>query len=142
MLFQLKITKILCGLNSSTTFHVFTSYVIIFVLYAVISCVLVRRYNYVSYSIVLGLTYSMVQDILWKVDTHPACQTIACFLYGARRFITVSIKARHWSLFWASRIQFAPLIPVSLGSLSVLSSHLRLGLPSGLLLSGLPTKTL
>jgi hypothetical protein len=57
--------------------------------------------------------------------------------YETRRFITVLTKARHWTLSWASWIQFAPSIPISL----MLSSHLRLGLPSGLLPSGLPTKT-
>jgi hypothetical protein len=41
------------------------------------------------------LTHSMVQDILWKADSHLACQTIAYFLYGKRRFITVFTKARH-----------------------------------------------
>jgi hypothetical protein len=52
--------------------------------------------------------------------------------YGTRRFITVFTKARHWTLSWASRIQFAPSIPISLRSISMLSSHLRLRLPSGL----------
>jgi len=31
----------------------------------------------------VGMTYSMLQDILWKADSHSACQTTACFLYGA-----------------------------------------------------------
>jgi hypothetical protein len=60
--------------------------------------------------------------------------------YGTRRFITVFTKARYWTLSWASWIQFAPSIPISLRSILMLSSHLRLGLPSGLLPSGLPTK--
>jgi hypothetical protein len=51
-------------------------------------------------------------------------------------------KSRHWNLSWASWIQFAPSIPISLRSILTLSFHLRLGLPSGLLPSGLPTKTL
>jgi hypothetical protein len=38
------------------------------------------------------------------------------FLYGTRRFITVFTKARHWTLFWASRIQFATSIPISVTS--------------------------
>jgi hypothetical protein len=50
--------------------------------------------------------------------------------YGTRRFITVFTKARHWTLSWASRIQFAPSIPISLRSILMLSSHLRLGLPN------------
>jgi hypothetical protein len=35
------------------------------------------------------------------------------FSYGTRRLITVFTKARHWTLSWASRIQFAPSIPTS-----------------------------
>jgi hypothetical protein len=45
----------------------------------------------------------MVQDILRKADSHSACQTIVCFLYGTRRFITVLTKACHRTLSWASR---------------------------------------
>jgi hypothetical protein len=33
------------------------------------------------------------------MHTHLASQTIACFLYGTRRFITVLKKYRHWTLF-------------------------------------------
>jgi hypothetical protein len=34
-------------------------------------------------------------------------------LYGNLRFITITVftEARHWSLSWASRIQFAPIDP-------------------------------
>jgi hypothetical protein len=49
-------------------------------------------------------THSMVQDIIWKADSHSACQKISCFLYGTRRLITVFTKARHWTLSWASRV--------------------------------------
>jgi hypothetical protein len=38
-------------------------------------------------------------------------------------------------------MQFAPLIPISVGSILMLSSHLHLGLPSGLFPSVLQTKT-
>jgi hypothetical protein len=72
------------------------------------------------------LTYYMVQDILWKVDSYSACKTIA-FLYETRRFITMLNKAHHWTLSWASRIQLAPSIPISVRSSLMLSSHLRLG---------------
>jgi hypothetical protein len=52
------------------------------------------------------LAHSMVQDILWKTDSHSACQTIACFLYGTRRFIDVLTKARHWILSWANTLRW------------------------------------
>jgi hypothetical protein len=42
--------------------------------------------------------------------------------YGTRRFITVFTKARHWTLSWASWIQFTPSIPISPRSILMLSS--------------------
>jgi hypothetical protein len=47
-----------------------------------------------------SLTHSMVQDILWKADSHSACQTIAHFIYGIWRFITMLTKAHHWNLYF------------------------------------------
>jgi hypothetical protein len=88
------------------------------------------------------LTYSMVQYILWKVDSYSACQRIICFLYGTRRFITVLTKVRHQTLFRVCRIQFAPSIPISLRSILMLSSHQRLRLPGGLFPSGVSAKIL
>jgi hypothetical protein len=60
-----------------------------------------------TYLLTYLLTHSMVQGILWKVHSYSACQIIACFHYGTRRFITVFTKARHCPLSWASWIQFA-----------------------------------
>jgi hypothetical protein len=99
-------------------------------------------HNVLTYLLTYLLTHSMVQNIIWKVDCHSAHKTISCLLYVTRRFITVLTKARHWTLSWANRIQFAPSSHISLRSILLLPSHLRLGLPSGLLPSGLPTKTL
>jgi hypothetical protein len=39
------------------------------------------------------ITYSMVQDILWRANNHLDFQTITSFLYGIRRFITVFTKS-------------------------------------------------
>jgi hypothetical protein len=83
-----------------------------------------------------------VQDIILKADSHSSCQKIGCFLCGTRRSITVLTKSSYWTLFWASQMHFIPSIPVSLRSILMLSSHLRLRLPKGLFPSGLPIKTL
>ena len=62
--------------------------------------------------------------------------------HGTRRFITALTNVRHLSLSWASPIQSIYPHPTSWRSILILSTHLRLGLPSGLLPSGFPTKTL
>ena len=62
--------------------------------------------------------------------------------YGTRRFITALTSVRHLSLSWANPIQSTYPHPTSWRSVLILSTHLRLGLPSGLFPSGFPTKTL
>ena len=59
-----------------------------------------------------------------------------------RRFITALTSVRHLSLSWASPIQSIYTHPTSWRSILILSTHLRLRLPSDLLPSGFPTKTL
>ena len=58
--------------------------------------------------------------------------------HGTRRFITAPTSVRQLSLSWASPIQSIYLHPTSWRSILILSTYLRLGLPSGLL----PSNTL
>jgi len=51
--------------------------------------------------------------------------------HGTRRFITALTSVRHLSLSWASPIQSIYPHPTSWRSFLILSTHLRLGLPSG-----------
>ena len=62
--------------------------------------------------------------------------------HGTRRFTTALTSVRHLSLSWASPIQSIYPHPTSWRSILILSAHLRLGLPSGLLPSRFQTKTL
>ena len=63
---------------------------------------------------------------LQLVKKFPAFQ-------GTRRFITALTIVRHLSLSWASPIQFIYPHPTYCRSILVLSTHLRLGLPSGII---------
>ena len=62
--------------------------------------------------------------------------------HGTRRFITALTSVRHLSLSWASPILSIYPHPTSWRSILILSTHLRLGLPSGILPFCFPTKTL
>ena len=62
--------------------------------------------------------------------------------YGTRRFITSFTRVRHLSLSWARSIQSMPPYLTSCRSLLISSSHLCLGLPSGLFPLGFTTKAL
>jgi hypothetical protein len=79
--------------------------------------------------------------LLEKLPTVKPLKKFSAF-YGTRRFITVFTRALHWSLSWARSIQFTPSHYIYLRSILILSTHLRLGLPSGLLPSGFPTNIL
>ena len=62
--------------------------------------------------------------------------------YGIRKFITALTSVRHPSLSWVSPTQSIYQHPTSWRSVLILSTLLRLGLPSGLFPSGFPTKNL
>jgi hypothetical protein len=79
--------------------------------------------------------------LLKKLRVRSASQKFPAF-YGTRRFITMFTRARHLSISWAQWIQSTSPNPISRRSILMLPSHLRPGLPSGLLPSGFPTKML
>ena len=90
------------------------------------------------------LTYLLTpwsRVLLEKLTGSAASQEIPR-IFGTLRFITVFTSARHLSLFWTNYIQSSQPPPTSWRSILILSSHLRLGLPSGLFPSGFPTRTL
>jgi hypothetical protein len=62
--------------------------------------------------------------------------------YGTRRSINLFTRALHWSLSWATSIQSTPSHSISPRQTLILFTHLRLGLPSGLFLSGFHTNIL
>ena len=87
-------------------------------------------------------TYSMVQSPSWEANWFAASQEIPRTFHVTRRFITALTSVRHLSLSWTSPIQSIYPHPTSWRAILILSTHLRLGLPSGLFPSGLPTKSL
>ena len=94
----------------------------------------------------LGLfvcTYSLLYITVF-LQNLTVCHPVKKFpaFYGNRRFITAFTNARHLPPSWASSIQYIPPHPTSWRSILMLSSHLRLSLPSGLFPSGFPIKTL
>jgi len=83
----------------------------------------------------------MEQSPSWEANWFEASQQIPEF-YGTRKIITAFTSDQQLSLSWASSIQSIPPHPTSWRSIIILSSHLRLGLPSGLFPLGFPNKTL
>ena len=81
------------------------------------------------------------RDLLEKLTGLQLVKKFPAF-HETRRFITALTSVRHLSLSWASPIQSIYPHSTSSRSILILSTHLRLGLPSGIFPSGFPTKTL
>ena len=90
------------------------------------------------------LTYLLTPWCRVLLEKLTGLQLVKKFpaLHGTRRFVTAFTRVRHLSLSRANPIQSIYPHPTSWRSILILSTHLGLGLPSGLLPSGFPTKTL
>ena len=78
--------------------------------------------------------------LLEKLTGLQLVKKLSAF-HGTRRFITALTSVRQLSLSWASPIQSIYPHPTSWRYILILSTHLCLGLPSGLLPSGFLTHT-
>jgi len=90
----------------------------------------------------LILTYLLTpwsRSLLEKLTGFQLVKKFPAF-YATQRFITTFTSAHHLSLSWASFIQSIPPHPTTWRSILILSSHLCLGIPSGLFPSGFPGK--
>ena len=90
------------------------------------------------------LTYLLTPWCRVLLEKLTGLQLIKKFpaFHGTRRFITALTNIRHLSLSWAHPIQSIYPHPTSWRSILRISTHLRLGLPSGLFPSNFPTNTL
>ena len=90
------------------------------------------------------LTYLLTQWCTVLLEKLTGLQLVKKFpaFHGTRRLITALTSVRQLSLSWASPIHSIYPHPTSWRSVLILSTHLRLGLPSGLLPSGFPTMNL
>ena len=102
---------------------------------------LLRQVGY-AIMVFFNLTYLLTPWCTVLLEKLASLRLVKKFpaFYGTRRFLTALTSARHLSLSWASPIQSSYPNPTTWRSILILSSHLRLGLPSGLFPSGFPTR--
>ena len=95
---------------------------------------LVYNYTYL-------LTYLLTPRCRVLLERLTGLQLVKKFpaFHGTRRFIIALTSVCHLSLSWASPNQSIYPHPIYWRSILILSTHLRLGLPSSLFPSGFPT---
>jgi len=101
-------------------------------------------YNDSIHTAKISITYLLTPRCRVLLEKLTGLQLVKKFptFHGIWRFITALTSVRHLSLSWASPIQSIHPHPTSWRSILILSTHICLGLPSGLFPSGFPTKTL
>jgi len=89
----------------------------------------------------IPLTYLLTPLYRVRLEKLTGLQLVKKFaaFHGTRRFITALTSVRQLFLSWANPIQSIYAHPNSWRSILILSTHLRLGLPSGSLPSSFPT---
>ena len=99
---------------------------------------------YKFYSTRTLITYLLTPWCRVLLEKLTGLQLVKKFpaFHVTRRFITALTSVRQLSLSWASPIQSIYPHHTSWRSILILSTHLRLGHPSGFFPSGFPTKTL
>ena len=127
--------------------YLFT-YLITYLITYLLNYLLIYLYTYLltylfTYLITYLFTYLLTPWSRILLEKPTGFQPVKKFpaFYGTRRLFTAVTNARYQSLSWASSIQSTPSHPTSWRSILILSSHLRLCLPSGLFPSDFPTKT-
>ena len=90
------------------------------------------------------LTYLLTPWCRVLLEKLTGLQLVKKFptFHGPRRFITTLTSVRHLSLSWASPIQSIYPHPTCWRSILILSTHICLGLPTGLFPYSFPTKTI
>ena len=107
-----------------------------------IHCMIFHTQNFLLIS--LASLHSLTPWCRVLLEKLTGLQLVKKFpaFHGNRRFITALTSVLDLSLPCASPIQSIHPHPTSWRSILILFTHLSLGLPSGLLPSGFPTKTL
>jgi hypothetical protein len=106
-----------------------------------VELIMSKNFSFICVKRKLNFTNSMEQSP-WEANRASANQKKISEFYGTPCFTTAPTTTCHLSQFWARSIQLTSSQPISFRSTLTLTSHLHLGLPGGLFLSGFPTKTL
>jgi len=87
--------------------------------------------NYLLTNLLTYLFIPYSTALLEKLTVSQIVKKFPAF-YGTRKFITACTRALHLSLSWDRSMQSMPSHPISWIYILILSSHLCLGLPSGM----------